>query len=122
MCGIDKKQAKAAFEDYVSHYALNDERVKLKVDHTYRVAELCERIAKEISCTQEEMELVWLIGLLHDFGRFEQLRRYDTFMDAKSVDHGQLGVELLFKEGYIRRGRSYGFTPERRREAAWVGA
>lgn len=103
MYGIDRKWADKAFKKYVSNYDLTDERVKLKMDHTYRVAELCARIAKQIGCIEEEIELAWLIGLLHDFGRFEQLRRYDTFMDAKSVEHGQLGVELLYKERNIHQ-------------------
>lgn len=103
MCRIDRRRAENAFKEYVSTYDLSDERVKLKVEHTYRVAMLCEQIARAVRCTEDEIELVWLIGLLHDFGRFEQLRRYDTFMDAKSVEHGQLGVELLYKDGYIRQ-------------------
>ena len=36
--------------------------------------------------------------MLHDIGRFEQIKRYGTFNDSKSVDHGEFGADLLFKE------------------------
>lgn len=39
--------------------------------------------------------------MLHDVGRFEQLRRYNTFSDAQSIDHARFAVELLYDEGLI---------------------
>ena len=36
-----------------------------------------------------------LIGLLHDIGRFEQVKVYDTFSDIDSIDHADYGVEIL---------------------------
>ena len=41
------------------------------------------------------------IGMLHDVGRFEQIKRYNTFSDADSVDHAKFGADLLFKDGLI---------------------
>ena len=41
--------------------------------------------------------------MLHDIGRFEQIRRFGTFNDAQSVDHAEFGADLLFKEGLIRK-------------------
>lgn len=49
------------------------------------------------------MELAELIGLLHDIGRFEQIKRYNTFIDKNSINHGQLGVKILFDDNQIRR-------------------
>ena len=43
-----------------------------------------------------------LTGLLHDVGRFEQLKRYGTFIDAQSIDHAEFGADILFREGKIR--------------------
>lgn len=40
--------------------------------------------------------------MLHDIGRFEQIKRYNTFSDARSVDHAMFGADLLFKDGLIR--------------------
>ena len=76
--------------------------MRLKVEHTYRVADLCERIAVSEQMSVPEQELAWLLGMLHDVGRFEQLRRFHTFADAQSVDHAALGADLLFRDNLIR--------------------
>ena len=39
---IDRVKAKKVFDDYVKNYNSNDEKIKLKIDHTYRVSDLCE--------------------------------------------------------------------------------
>lgn len=52
--------------------------------------------------SEYEQKLAWLLGMLHDVGRFEQLRRFHTFVDAQSVDHAALGADILFHEGHIR--------------------
>ena len=51
----------------------------------------------------EDADLAWLIGLMHDIGRFEQARRYGTFVDSLSVDHAELSADLLFGEGLAER-------------------
>ena len=43
-----------------------------------------------------------MLGLLHDIGRFEQARRFHTFIDYKSMDHARYGVWYLFEQGHIR--------------------
>ncbi|NCB92946.1 MAG: HD domain-containing protein [Clostridia bacterium] len=91
------------FDDYVSDYDLSDAKIKLKYIHTGEVAKNAERIAESLALSKEDQELCWEIGMLHDIGRFEQLRRYDTFMDADSIDHAEFGADLLFKEGLIER-------------------
>ena len=42
---IDKPRALKAFNDYVENYNAKDEKVRLKIEHTYRVSELCQCIA-----------------------------------------------------------------------------
>ena len=51
---------------------------------------------------KEDIELAELIGLLHDIGRFEQIKRYHTFADKDSMNHGEFGVKILFEEEKIR--------------------
>ena len=46
---LDRDKAGKAFRNYVAQYNAQDEKVKLKIDHTYRVAALCEQIAQSIS-------------------------------------------------------------------------
>lgn len=93
---IDRRRAREAFDSYVAAYDATNPRIALKVEHTLRVAELCERIAREAGFTPAGTNLAWLCGLLHDIGRFEQLRRWNTFSDAASTSHAALGVEVLF--------------------------
>ena len=93
---IDREQARQTFDAYVAAYDATNQRIKLKIDHTYRVAQLCERIAASLGLGAADVDLAWLCGLLHDIGRFEQVRRYDTFNDGASVSHAALGVEVLF--------------------------
>ncbi len=93
---IDRRRAREAFDSHVAGYDATNPRIALKVEHTLRVAELCERIAREAGFTPAGIDLAWLCGLLHDIGRFEQLRRWDTFSDAASTSHAALGVEVLF--------------------------
>ena len=43
----------------------------------------------------EPDRILLLSALYHDIGRFEQLRRFNTFRDADSVNHAELGASLL---------------------------
>lgn len=99
---LDRQKAQNAFNNYVKNYNITDEKVRLKIEHTYRVCALCEEIAKASGFEDNEIEIAWLTGLLHDVGRFEQLRRYGTFVDAESIDHAEFGADILFKENKIR--------------------
>ena len=99
---LDRPRAMRAFADFVRPYDAADPKVRLKIIHTYRVAALCERIARSEGWPGGEVDLAWLCGLLHDVGRFEQLRRFGTFDDRRSIDHAQAGAELLFAQGGVR--------------------
>ena len=98
MTAIDRDRARAAFKSYTDAYDATNPRIALKIEHTYHVAEACDAVAREQGWSSEDIDLAWLCGLLHDMGRFEQLRRWDTFKDAESMSHAALGVGVLFGE------------------------
>lgn len=100
---IDKERIKSEFDKYTAAYDLTDPKIHLKYIHTGWVADNCERIARSLNMTESDVFLAWEIGMLHDIGRFEQLRRYGTFMDAVSIDHAEFGADLLFQEGLAER-------------------
>lgn len=100
---INRKNVINAFAEYVRNYDPSDEKIKLKIDHTYRVAGLCQRIAESLGLSEPDVDIAWLLGMLHDIGRFEQIRHFGTFNDVQSVDHAEFGADLLFKEGLIRK-------------------
>lgn len=99
---INRTLAKEAFAEYTKKYKDDDSRALLKIKHTYKVADLCDRVAREIGLSGDDIDLAWAIGLLHDVGRFEQLRHYGTFKDRMSVDHADLAVKILFDDGKIK--------------------
>ena len=100
---IDRNHVLNEFKTYVADYDISDDKIRLKVVHTYKVAENSERIAESLGLNSDDTDLAWLIGMLHDIGRFEQLRRYHTFIDADSIDHAKFGADLLFEEGLVRK-------------------
>ena len=99
---IDREKALKTFNTYVSKYNTEDEKIKLKIEHIQRVAKNANDIAENLNLSKEDIDLAWLIGLLHDIGRFEQVRLYHTFNDGKSVNHAEIGVKILFEDGLIR--------------------
>lgn len=100
---ISLPQAYDAFRCYASRYDMEHAGIVLKVSHIVRVARKARQIASALELSQEDIDLAELIGLLHDIGRFEQLRLYDTFRDYESVNHGLLGCQVLFGDGGIIR-------------------
>lgn len=100
---IDIEHAKQEFENYLDEYDRQDEQIYLKIEHTYGVVKYAGEIARRMECSREDVELAELIGLLHDIGRFEQIRRFHSF-EPGTMDHAVFGAELLFgEEKMIRR-------------------
>ena len=100
---IDIEKAKQEFKEYVKNYDPEDKQVRLKIEHIKRVSKLAKNMAKELKLSEEDIALAEIIGLLHDIGRFEQIRIYHTFVDKKSINHGEFGAKVLFEDGLIRK-------------------
>lgn len=101
---IDMLKAKKAFAEYVKKYDIKNDKIKLKIAHIERVSQIAKKLAINLELKEEDIKLAELIGLLHDIGRFEQVKKFNTFNDKKSVNHGELGAHILFdkKDGIIR--------------------
>lgn len=99
---IDINKAKKTFDEYVKNYNPKDPKIMLKINHIKRVANNSKDLANKLNLSKEDIDLAELIGLLHDIGRFEQIKIYNTFNDVKSINHAQLGVKILFDDGFIR--------------------
>ncbi len=100
---INFQKAQEAFQEYLSSYDLTDGKIKLKIKHTYEVVNKSEYISKGLGLDKENIELAKLIGLLHDIGRFEQVKQTSDFSDSKFFDHADYGVKVLFEENLIRK-------------------
>lgn len=99
---IHRAEVEKSFRDYTTAYNLNEAKVKLKVNHTFRVAALSDVITDSLGMTGYDKDLAWLLGMLHDIGRFEQVRSYHTLRDALSINHAELSADILFRDGLIR--------------------
>lgn len=100
---IDMHKAKLVFKEYVSNYDASNLKISRKIEHTLRTADVARKIAEGMNLENSDIELASLIGLLHDLGRFEQIRIYDTYNDSISIDHAKQSNIVLFEEGYIRK-------------------
>ncbi len=100
---MNRDKAIKVFKEYTDAYDSADTKVWLKIEHSYKVCDLAAMIASAIDTCEKDVELAWFMGLLHDIGRFEQLKRYGTFLDARSIDHAELSADILFREGVIER-------------------
>lgn len=91
-----------AFDNYVKTFDLNDKDIKLKYDHSYRVANLSKKYAQLLHFSDKDVLLAEIIGLIHDIGRFEQIKSYSSYDDCNGMDHADYGVFLLFDKGMIK--------------------
>jgi len=100
---INIEEAKKEFIEYVDKYDITKEMIDRKKYHSLRVMEIANKIAEEENFSSEEVEVATIIGLLHDIARFKQYTEYQTFNDAMSFDHGDVAIEILEKENFLRK-------------------
>lgn len=98
----DIKKSKDEFMKYTNNYDIENENIERKIYHSLRVMEISKKIATNMGLENEKIELATLIGLLHDIGRFEQFKIYQTYSDLESIDHGDLGADILKQNNFIR--------------------
>ena len=96
------ENARKQFIKYTNNYDKNIPSLARKIAHSIRVMDISKKIAENIELDKEQIDLATMIGLLHDIGRFEQIKRYRTLKDHISIDHADLGVEILSKNNFIR--------------------
>lgn len=99
---IDIKKSKDEFMKYTNNYDIENENIERKIYHSLRVMEISKKIATNMGLENAKIELATLIGLLHDIGRFEQFKIYQTYSDLESIDHGDLGADILKQNNFIR--------------------
>ena len=102
-----------AYDAYVDTFREPDGRLptmmQLKRTHTAFVVRNAEAIASDEGFSEDEREAALAAALLHDTGRYEQLRRYNTFRDADSVDHAVFSHDIVRDRGWLD-GAAPGFA------------
>ena len=90
------------FSRYIQSFYSSDpiiqQALELKEKHSLRVCNEILNIGKELDLSHNNLRLAEAMALFHDIGRFEQFTRYQTFVDKKSENHGELGVKVLRQE------------------------
>lgn len=89
------------FKEYTSNYDMNTLEISLKYHHSFAVSDLMGELAFRLGFTKEKIEVAKVIGLLHDIGRFEQVKIYHSFSDT-NIDHAEESIIYLFDKGHIR--------------------
>ena len=93
------REMKAWFDQYCKSFTSFSEKQKanfqLKYTHTYEVAKIIVEMGKRLGLKPPQLAIAELIGLFHDLGRFEQIKRHNTFSDAQSMDHGDFGMQVI---------------------------
>ena len=77
------------------------EMMQLKRIHTAFVVRNAELIADGESFDPVAREVSRIAALLHDTGRYEQLKRYNTFKDSESVDHAVFSHDIVRDQGWL---------------------
>ena len=98
------------FWNFINQYDTSNSNILRKIIHSYSVAEKCYSIACVFNFNKEQRNFCYLVGLLHDVGRFEQWKLYQTYNDKKSVAHDKLGAEILEKYS----AEAFNITPRQR--------
>lgn len=89
------------FKLYLDNFDMNNGMIKYKVDHSFRVYEYSKRVIETLNLNEHDKKLGMICALLHDIGRFNQIKFYGTWYDSKSVDHGDEGYRVLKENNYI---------------------
>jgi len=90
-----------SFDAYTNNFDMKNNMINSRYHHSYRVMELAKKIAESLKFDDEDIYLAKIIGLLHDYGRFEQIKQYNTINDNDSVDHAEYSIRYLFDENQI---------------------
>ena len=90
------------FDAYVRLFNSGDAEwqkcIDIKIEHSLKVREACRVIGQSLNLSEGELNLAEAAGLFHDIGRFEQFLTFRTFSDSASVDHAELGVQVLTRD------------------------
>ena len=93
------------YDSYVDTYRDSSgelpKMMRLKRIHTGFVVKNAEAIADGERFDAATREAALAAALLHDTGRYEQLKLYNTFRDSESVDHAVFSHDIVKEKGWL---------------------
>lgn len=93
--------AEKLFLDYTSGFDKNTGRIRLKILHSLKVAEVMDRLTKMLGLSEHDAYLAHITAVFHDIGRFEQVTKYNTFNDQISEDHAAIACRVLTEKNFL---------------------
>ncbi|RLC29045.1 MAG: HD family phosphohydrolase [Deltaproteobacteria bacterium] len=92
---------------YVSGFRTDDPRfnrnITMKEKHSLRVCREILDIGASLGLDAHRLFVAEVCALFHDIGRYEQFRKYGTFVDMKSENHARLGVKIIRENRMLDR-------------------
>ena len=101
---MDLKRLHKLYDEYVDGFKVDGKlspMMELKRIHTAFVVRNAKEIAAGEGFDPETAEVCEAAALLHDTGRYEQLKRYNTFRDSDSVDHAVFSHDIVKARGWL---------------------
>ena len=95
------------YDEYVDTYREEGgalpSMMQLKRAHTGFVVKNATLIADGEGFDDLTREVALSAALLHDTGRYEQLKRFNTFKDSDSVDHAVFSHDIVKEKGWLAK-------------------
>ena len=101
---MDLERLRRLYNGYVDTFKVDGRlspMMELKRVHTAFVVANAKEIAVGENMDTRTAEICEAAALLHDTGRYEQLRRYGTFRDSDSVDHAVFSHDIVREKGWL---------------------
>lgn len=89
-------------KDYLaSNFDMENPFISLKFKHTFETKKVNDLIVKSLNLTAREAYMSSIIALFHDYGRFAQIKSFNSLNDLTTMDHADVSVEALFNNNEL---------------------
>ena len=105
MTDNDLKEIENRFYAFTNPFAANAADpypYTLKQEHTIRVCDNIHMLAQSLDLVHRQTLIAAAAAMVHDMGRFPQFKQYGTYSDARSKNHGALGVATVAHNGILK--------------------
>ncbi len=105
---MELQQAKRKFEEYLSDYDRENDKVRLKIVHTYGVTEYSRQIAGRLGLSREDQELAFGVWILFEEGlirSFIEDGRWDPVIRTAIARHSDFRLEGIEEERELLHAR-----------------
>lgn len=88
-------------ETFITGNEKHDKNIELKHFHSLEVLQFANEITDSLALDVETSFIARAAALGHDIGRFEQYKKYNTYNDALSENHGALSEKIMHSSGFL---------------------